>query len=260
MIKRILIAAVCFVSSQMIAQQTIIDEVNFDDQTILVGMASDYNTDNSYEKFNFFIDDASKLNAVKLNLEHGYEIENKVTDQNHFMIYAIKNKKIIDQWLVNPRLYNVFHNGIAYSFDADKLENISKNHPLKFDVEKKQFKNQKEYTKLKKDIEKDSSIFLIYEPDFTFEGSYEISLKKDDKIATAKDAEEYLRGVLKNYTKKNFVVSYALSEKNILDRSQFTMIIAGPKDIYEKMKLDNAEKTSWVPDVYEAVYVKKKFN
>lgn len=257
MIKRFLTAAVCLVSSQTFAQETIIDKLNFDDQTILVGMASDYNTDKSYDKYNFFIDDATKLNAVKLNLEHGYELDNKVSDQNHFMIYAIKNKKIVDQWLVNPRLYNVFHEGIAYSFDADKLENIAKNYPLNFKVDKKTFKNQKEYSKVKKELDKDSSIFLVYEPDFSFEGSYEIVLKKDDKIDTAKAAEEYLRHILKAVTKKNFVVSYALNEKNLIDRSQFTMIVAGPKDIYEKAKIPNAEKGEWVPEVYEAIFVKK---
>lgn len=260
MIKRFLIAAVCFVSSQSFAQETIIDKLNFDDQTILVGMASDYNTDRTYDKYNFFIDNAAKLNAVKLNLEHGYELDNKVSDQNHFMIYAIKNKKIVDQWLVNPRLYNVFHEGIAYSFDADKLENIAKVNPLNFKAEKKEFKSQKEYAKVKKEMDKDSSIFLVYEPDFSFEGSYEVTLKKDDKIDSAKAAEEYLRNLLKTATKKNFVVSYALNEKNLMDRSQFTMVIAGPKDVYEKAKIPNAEKSEWTPDVYEAIFVKKTYN
>lgn len=259
MIKHLILAATLTFSTFSMAQvPTLIDKVQFDSNTILVGMASDYNSDKTYDKYNFFLDDASKINGVKLNLEYGYELDNKVTDSNHFMIYAIKDRKIVDQWLVNPRLYNVFHNGIAYSFDADKLAAIAEKFPFNYEVIKRQFKNNKEYTKAKKEIEKDRSIFLVYDPDFSFEGSFEVSLKKTDKITNAQQAEEYLRGIAKTLTKKEIYVSYALNEKNLMDASQFTMIVAGPEAIYSKFKVEEGTKSDWTPEVFEAIFVKKK--
>jgi len=258
MIKKILLAATCIASTVVSAQQTIIDKLNFDDKTILVGMASEYNTDSTYSKYNFYIDNANKLNNIRLNLEHGYELENKVTDQNHFMIYAIKDRKIIDQWLVNPRLYNVFHNGIAYSFDADKLENIAKGNPLNFSVEKMQYKNQKEYQKAKKEFDKNHAIFLMYEPNFTYEGGFEVSVKKSDQIKDAQQAENLVKSLIQPLTKKEVSVNYGLNEKNLLDRSQFSIYVASPKLVYDKFKLEGAEIGEWIPEVYEAIIVKKK--
>jgi len=258
MIKHILLIASLGFSSVVFSQQTLIDKVTFDSKTVLVGMANDYNTDKTYDQYNFFLDDASKIENIKLNLEYGYELNEKVTDSNHFMIYAIKDRKIIDQWLVNPKLYNVFHNGIAYSFDADKLQAIAEKHPLKFEVENKQYKNQKEFIKAKKELEKDTSIFLMYEPEFNYEGSFEISLKRTDEISDAQKAEEYLRNIASKITKKKVLISYALSEKNIMDPSQFTMIVAGDESIYSKFKVDDATISEWKPEINEAIIVKKK--
>lgn len=259
MIRRILLVATLMISTISWAQvQTLIDKVNFDSNTILVGMASDYNTDKSFEKYNFYIDNASKIDGIKLNLEHGYELNNKVTDENHFMIYAIKDRKIVDQWLVNPKLYNVFHNGIAYSFDADKLEKIAELYSFKYEIVKEEYKNQKEYAKAQKIKQKDYSIFLAYEPEFLVDGSFEVSFKKDDKFKSATDAEEYLLNLIKLITKKKVFVTYAFNEKNLRDQSQITMVVAGPEEVYKKIKLDNLEKGEWTPEIHEAIYVKKK--
>ncbi|MBS7331973.1 hypothetical protein [Faecalibacter bovis] len=260
MIRRLLLATSLFVSSINIvqAQQTLIDKVNFDEKTILVGMAADYNTDKSYEKYNFFINDAKSISGIKLNLEHGYELENKVTDSNHFMIYAIKDRKIVDQWLVNPRLYNVFNNGIAYSFDADKLENIAKQFPFEYEIELKTFKSEKEYLKAKKAIDLDQKVFLLYEPVFDYEGTFEVSIKKDETFKTPADAETYLRDLVKPTTKKNVIITYALNEKNLKDPSQMTMIVAGPEEVYKKIKIVGHEKSEWKPEIFEATVVRKK--
>ncbi len=255
--KKILLAVALFTSVFTLAQQTIIDKINFDDETILVGMASDYNVDKSYEKFNFLIDSPSKLDKVKLYLEHGYELNNKVADENHFMIYAIKNKKIVDQWLVNPKYYNVFYNGEAYSFDADKLEEIAKNYPLEVRIEKKKFKDEKEYKKAKKIYDKNNFIILMYEPSFVFEGSFEISIKQNDKIANAQQAEKYLAEKIGALTKKQTSISYALNEKNLKDRTQFSYIVSGPKAVFDKLTISGAEKGEWNPEVYEAIIIKK---
>lgn len=240
------------------AQQSLIDKVKFEPGTILVGMASDYNTDRTFDKYNFFIDDASKLNDAKMNLEYGYELATRTTDQNHFMIYAIKDRKIVDQWLVNPRIYNVFHNGIAYSFNSDQLEQLAEKHPFNYEVETKTYKNEKEFNRAKKELDKDRSIFLMYNPDFSFEGSFEVEFKKDEVLKTPEDADKYLRNLTGGLTKKNVSITYVLNEKNLLDQSQMTMNISGPEDIFNKIKLDKGVKGNWTPQVYEATIVKRK--
>ena len=258
MIKKLLLVFTLFASMISFAQQVIIDKLNLDDNSILVGLASDYNTDKSFDKYNFIIDNPSKLKDIKLNFEHGYELDNKVTDENHFMIYVIKDRKIIDQWLVNPKLYNVFYNGIAYSFDADKLEEIAAKYPLKVAYERQSFKNEKEYKKVKKELDKDDSILIMYEPSFVFEGDFEVSLPKDETITSVEKAEEYINNLVKALTKKEYSVSYALNEKNLMDRSQFTIVVSGPKAVYDKIKLEKGEKGEWIPEVYEAFIAKKK--
>lgn len=258
MIRKLLLMLTLFYTVCTMAQQTIIDKLNFGDNTILVGMASDYNTNKAYDKLNFIIDNPSDLKDLKLNFEHGYELSTKLTDENHFMIYAIKDKKIIDQWLVNPKIYNVYYNGIAYSFDADKLEEIAAAYPLNVSIERMQFKNEKEYKKLKKAIDKDPSIILFYEPSFVFEGTYEISLPKDKTIKTAEEAEAYFNQLIKPLTNKQYSVSYALNERNLMDRSQFTLIVSGPKVIFDKLPTNKGTKGEWTPEVYEAISVKRK--
>ena len=255
--KKILLAVTLLTSVFTLAQQAIIDNIKFDNETILVGMASDYNVDKAYDKYNFLIDNSTKLDKVKLYLEHGYELNNKVADENHFMIYAIKNKKIVDQWLVNPKYYNVFYNGEAYSFDADKLEEIAKNYPLDVRIEKKIFKDEKEYKKAKKLFDKNEFIILMYEPSFVFEGSFEISVKKNDKITNAQEAEKYVSDLVTNITKKKTSISYALNEQNLMDRSQFSFVVSGPKAVFDKLNSAGVEKGSWIPEIYEAIIIKK---
>lgn len=259
MIKKLFLAATLLCSTATFAQvSTIIDKVKFDNGTILVGMASDYNQDKTYDKYNFYIDNIQKIEGIKLELEHGYELSNKVTDQNHFMIYAIKDRKIIDQWLINPRLHNVFNNGIAYSYDADKLQRIAEKFPFEYEVERRNYTNEKEYKKNLKTLNADRSVFLLYEPNFEFDGTFEVSIKKDEKFKNATDAELHLRELAKKITKKNVVISYALNEKNLRDASQMTMIVAGPKDLYNKMELNGFEKTEWKSEIFEAIIVRKK--
>jgi len=257
MMKKILFTAVFLTSVISFSQQTIIENVKFDDNTILVGMASDYNTDKTYDQLNFILDEPHELKDVQLNLEHGYELNTKLTDENHFMIYAIKDRKIVNQWLVNPKLYNVFYNGVAYSFDADKLKEIAEKYPLKVLINRQSFKNEKEYKKIKKELDKDQSILLVYEPSFMYEGSYELSLKKDDKITNVEQAEAYVKDLVAPLTKKEVLVSYILNEKNLMDRSQITLSVAGPKIVYDKLKTDLGEKGEWIPEVYEAIIVKQ---
>ena len=259
MIKKLFLAASLLYTTVSFAQvSTLIDKVNFDQGTILVGMASDYNQDKTYDKYNFYIDNVQKINGIRLELEHGYELSNKVTDQNHFMIYAIKDRKIVDQWLVNPRLHNVFNNGIAYSYDADKLKRIAEKFPFEYEVERRTYQNEKEYKKNLKTLNLDSSIFLLYEPNFEFEGTFEVSIKKDEKFTNATEAEVYLRDLSKKLTKKNVVISYALNEENLRNPSQMTMIVAGPKVLFDKMNLEGHTKSEWKPEIFEAIIVRKK--
>lgn len=259
MIRKFLWAATLLFSSMSWAQvQTLVDDLKLDQQTILVGMASDYNKDKTYEKYNFIISDYTKIDGMKSHLEHGYALTQKVTDENHFMIYAVQDQKVVDQWLINPRLYNVFHNGEAYSFNVDQLDYIAEHYPLKYEVIQQKYKNEKEFLKAKKAMRHDVSIFIAQEPEFLVEGSFEVTFQKDEQFKTPQDVETYLQSLVKGLTKKQFFVSYALNEINFTNPSQMTMLVAGPEEVFKKIKLEKATKGEWVPQVYEATYFKKK--
>ncbi|MEG0696960.1 MAG: hypothetical protein RR447_07480, partial [Algoriella sp.] len=69
--------------------------------------------------------------------------------------------------------------------------------------------------------------------------------------------DAYLRPIVEKLTKKKFEVSYSLSEKNIMDRNQFTMTIASEENVYKKIKLDNLQKGNWQSLTYEAIIYRK---
>ena len=155
MIKQLLLTATIGFSTFATAQITsMINDKNVDQQTKVYGMAPLADETKMYEKFNFMLENNEATQFAQPLLEYGYQSSNMQAQENGVMVYMVKDKKIVDQWLVNPRYYNVFHDGIAYSFDADKLSVNAQKHPVLYNEEKKQFKNENEYKKVLKYLKK----------------------------------------------------------------------------------------------------------
>ena len=258
MIKQLLLTATIGFSTFATAQITsMINDKNVDQQTKVYGMAPLADETKMYEKFNFMLENNEATQFAQPLLEYGYQSSNMQAQENGVMVYMVKDKKIVDQWLVNPRYYNVFHDGIAYSFDADKLSVIAQKHPLLYKEEKKQFKNEKEYKKVRASSFSDPYNLIITEPDFTFEGYFEVEFPKNEQFQTPESVEAYLKPMIEKITKKKFEVNYALSEKNILDRSQFTMNIIGEENVFKKLKLENVKKGDWQTFDFDAIIYRK---
>lgn len=258
MIKQILLTATIALSNVATAQVTsMINDQNVDASTKVYGMAPLNDESKAYEKFNFMLENSAAFQLAKPLLEYGYQSSTFQAQENGLMIYMVKDKKIVDQWLVNPALYNTFHDGIPYSYDADKLAVLAEKYPLIYKEEKRQYKNEKEYQKQRPALFADPYNLIVTEPDFTYEGYFEVQFPVNEQFKTPENAIEYLKPIVEKSTKKKFDINYSLSEKNILDRTQFTMTVAGEENIYKKIKLDQLQKGDWQSLSYEAVILRK---
>lgn len=259
MIKQFLLTTAVFLSSFATAQVTsMINDKNVDASTKVYGMAPLNDVTKTYEKFNFMLETASAIQSAKPILEYGYQSSNFQAEENGLMVYMVKDKKIVDQWLINPALYNTFHDGTPYSFDADKLVVLAEKYPLIYKEEKRQYKNEKEYQKQRQALYADPYNLIITEPDFTYEGYFEVQFPQNEQFKNPEATIAYLKPLVEKLTKKKFDINYSLSEKNILDRTQFTMTIAGEENIYKKIKLDNLKKGDWQTLSYEASILRKE--
>ncbi|WP_413533011.1 hypothetical protein [Empedobacter brevis] len=258
MIKQLLLTTAVVLSNFATAQVTsMINDKNVDSSTKVYGMASLNDPTKAYENFNFMLENPNAIQAAKPLLEYGYQSSNFQAQDNGLMVYIVKDKKIVDQWLVNPALYNVFHDGVPYSYDADKLAILGEKYPLIYKEEKRQYKNEKEYQKQRQALFADPYNLIITEPDFTYEGYFEVQFPQNEQFKTPEATIDYLKPLVQKLTKKKFDINYSISEKNILDRTQFTITIAGEENIYKKIKLDNLQKGDWQSLSYEASIFRK---
>ncbi|GGE91313.1 hypothetical protein SAMN05443634_109161 [Chishuiella changwenlii] len=260
MFKQLLLTASLAFSTFSYAQVTsMINDKNSDASTKVYGMAFLTDATKANEKYNFILENQAAIQFAKPLLEYGFQASNAQAEENGLMIYVVKDKKVVDQWLANPTFYNVFHDGIPYSFNADNLAVLADKYPLIYKEEKRQYKNEKEYKKERDALYRDPYNLIIVEPDFTYEGYFEIQFPKNEQFKNTEAIDAYLRPLIEKNSKKKFDINYALSEKNILDRNQFTMTIVSEENVYKKLKLDNLEKGAWQTLPYEA-YIYKKNN
>lgn len=258
MFKQLLLTASLAYSTFSFAQVTsMVNDKNSDASTKVYGMAFLTDETKAYEKYNFTLENEGAVNFAKPLLEYGFQASNAQAEENGVMIYIVKDKKIVDQWLVNPSFYNVFHDGVPYSFNADNLAVIAEKHPLIYKEEKRLYKNEKDYKKQKEAIFRDPYNLIVAEPDFTYEGYFEIEFPKNEQFQNQQAIDAYLRPLIEKISKKKFDINYALSEKNILNRNQFTMTIVSEENVYKKLKLDNLVIGAWQALPYEAIIYRK---
>lgn len=260
MFKQLLLTTALTFSTFSLAQVTsMINDKNSDASTKVYGMSFLTDATKANEKYNFILENETAIKFAKPLLEYGFQASSAQAEESGFMVYVVKDKKIVDQWLVNPSFYNVFHDGVPYSFNPDNLAVIADKYPLIYKEEKRVYKNEKDYKKQRDALFRDPYNLIITEPDFVYEGYFEIQFPKNEQFQNSQAIDAYLRPLIEKISKKKFEINYALSEKNILDRNQFTMTILSEENVYKKLKLDNLEKGAWQLLPYEA-YIYRKNN
>lgn len=237
---------------------TFVDAHKADPKVQLIGVSNEIAADAKYVKYNFYLDNATKIAQEKYNLEYGFATDNRSVGEENFMVYVVKDKKIIDQWLINPGFYNAFHDGIAYSYDADKLQNLATKFPLSYELERISYKNEKEFNKAKTKLYQEVSALLIIDPVFGFEGSFDLSFPKNEQFTSPEAIAEFLKPQLEKLTKNKFDISYAITERNFTDRNQITMTVSGDLALHKKLQLDKVTKGEWQAEVFEALVYRKK--
>lgn len=179
--------------------------------------------------------------------------QENVIGSTDFRITIVQNSKEIKTWIVSPAINSIMFDSHSYEFDFKKIKDLAKRFPFDYRFEKKSFKTRADYEEYV-GIEKNFASFLFdYEPQFRYEGSFEIEFPRNKNFSNPKTISEFLTPFIESIVKKDeYTITYALSEKNLDDLNQFTMTITGSKRIFDELKIQGLINQNWTPTVEEA--------
>lgn len=222
------------------------------DSLKIIGMYYNWDANKTYENFNFYISDKKIIDSLIKNVEYGEQSQN-ISEHNNFSIIVTKGNKILDRWSLSPKYQNIYIKGQAHRFDISLLSKLANQYYFKYKWYKKEFLSKSEFDIYYNSKLRNVKTLFIYEPNFSYEGSFELEFPKNETFIHPKAIDEYLRPKIKKILKnEDFSISYALTEYNLKNRNQYTMTISGPQMLYNKLKEKKAKKSEWKPTKLEA--------
>lgn len=245
--------------SPIFSQTKLFEEIKDKNTDSLKMMGIYYNWDENktYEKYNFYITDKNVIDSLIANTEYNEGTKN-ISEQNNFSIIVTKNNKIVDRWSVNPKFENINIKGKSHKFDISILALLAKRFSFKYKWYKQEFPNKESFENFYTNKINDSKTLFIYEPNFTYEGSFELQFQKNETFLNPKAIDEYLRPKIDEILgNKKFSISYVLTAFNMNNRDQYTMTISGPKELFNKLQEKKAKKGDWVNTKLEAQIFEK---
>jgi hypothetical protein len=219
------IVILCF-TTQAFSQKALFDTLKVDTTTKIIGRYPQYDKSKTYEKYNFIIEDSSRIIEFIKSLKLGKEVKNSTEDPS-FQLTIVKNHDEIGSWTINPTLKSAMtHDGHTYKFDLNQIAELNKSSPFKYSHEVKVFNTKNEYEKYLA-LQKNNPNFLFdYGPQFEYEGSFEIEFPKNSRFPHPKAISEFLTPYIESIVKKNdYSLSYILNEKNMNNRDQYLSLI-----------------------------------
>ncbi|HTB99796.1 MAG TPA: hypothetical protein VK705_03870 [Ferruginibacter sp.] len=245
--KHILTAVIVFLSFCSYGQKiAILKSYKLDSSYSLVGLNPGYEKGTLYKNFCFIIDQPSDL--LKTQKEWVFEKKlNGVFDMNGFSIYLVKNKSIVNTWVVSPSYNDIATNASSFVFDTTILTDLAMSSPLLYRSRIDTFRSIDDFKAFKMRSKLDSSFIFLFKPDIDYEGSFQVKIKKTTQINSPKKATEKLDKLLNAIDKNGYDISYELSAENINDPSQITLTIESKKYLYDNFSDQNFIKGSWVP-------------
>jgi hypothetical protein len=232
----------CFIFAQ---SKSLLDKIVIDGSTKIIGMYPQYDKSATYKTFNFYIDDANVIKSLVNKLVYTDEGKN-IIERNDFEIKILQGNNIIQHWAISPAYSTIRIDGVSYKFDIKLLEELSKKYPFDYKFYEKEFSNSNEYNTYLTELKKDENFLFDYEPDFEFEGKFQIEFPKNSQFTSPKAISVFLEPkILAIVNKDQYNLTYIVDEYNRNNRNQFTMTIEGSKDIYEKLQIDNLSQKNW---------------
>jgi hypothetical protein len=235
-----------------------LDGITISHSMKLIGMYPYYDSDKTFQNYNFYIENYDDIISASKRIKLGENISNLAT-RNEFNIRLIDNGKIIKTWSINPQYSYIRTEGKTYKFDINQLKALSKKHGFNYSVEKRDFKNKREFDEFFKVISKEDSYLFMYKPNFKFEGKFDVKFPKSSEFIHPKAITKYLESKLEKISlKESFRVFYVLTEYNRNNRNQFTMTIESNYNLFSKFEDKNGIKKEWIPEVYSATIFRKE--
>ena len=191
-------------------------------------------------------------------LVYNEEVKNMI-ELNSFKIIILKGNNIIQHWEINPAYSSIRIDGVSYKFDTKLLDELSKKYPLDYDFYEKEFQNIDEYSQFSANLNDDKNFLFAYEPDFEFEGTFEIEFPKNDQFKSPKTISGFLNPKLQSILNEDkYKLTYIADNYNLNNRNQFTMTIEGSKELYDKINLGDLRQKNWKYNRASAMFFVRK--
>jgi hypothetical protein len=254
-----LIAIFLILTLQVFSQKNLFDTLKIDTNTKIIGRYPQYDKSKTYEKYNFIIEDSTKIAAFIKKLNLGKEVTNSMEDPN-FQLTVVKNNKEIGSWTINPTLKSAMtHDGKTYEFNLKQLKKLNKQFPFNYYHERKVFKSKSEYEEYLAEQKKNPNFLFDYNPQFKYEGSFEIEFPKNSKFLHPKAISDFLTPYIEQFVKeKEYTLGYVINSKNMNNREQYTMTIQSSKKLFELLKLEDLKNENWQPAVEDGYFFYKQ--
>ena len=258
--KRIfLFVLITFIPNFVIGQKTLFDSLKVDKTTKIIGRNPHYDKSKTYEKYNFIIEDSTKIIDFINNIKLDNEVPNSLENPN-FKLTVVKNNKEFGSWTINPTQKSAMtHDGKTYKFDLKQISDLNKSFPLKYFHEVKEFSTRTEYENYLTQQKNNPNFLFDYSPQFKYEGSFEIEIEKSSKFSSPKAISEFLTPYIEKIVEKNeYSLSYVLNEKNKNNTNQYTMTIRGPKKLFKELKVKKLNNENWTDTIEDAYFFYKQ--
>lgn len=244
--KKVILLILIFIATDLYSQKVLFDTLKVDSSTKIIGRYPQYDKTKTYEKFNFIIEDSSAIQNFIKTIKLGEEVPN-FFEQINFRLTVVKNHDEIGSWTISPKSQKAMtHDGHTYKFDISQINELNRTNPFNYYYEVKIFNDKVEYQRYL-NLQKNNPNYLFhYGPQFQFEGSFEITFQKSEQFSSPKAINDYLKPFIeKIVSADNYRIGYIANENNKKNTNQFTMTIEAPKELFNKLKLENLKNKNW---------------
>ena len=258
-VKYILLLLLSFLIGSAQAQKELLDTLKITPGIKIIGMYPNSDQQKTYRLYNFIIEDPAKIQEFVKHVKLGAETPNSF-EFNGFGLLVIKDFMRIGSWTINPKLKNAMvHDGHSYAFDFEQISSLNKQFPFDYEVQKKTFGKKAEFETFLARQKNNANFLFYYAPQFRYEGSFEITFKKTEKLSNPKAINEFLKPYIEALVKPNdYRLAYILDDKNMRETDQYTMTITGPKTLFEQLKVEGYQKENWKPTEELGTFYYKK--
>lgn len=143
----------------------------------------------TYERFCFMIDQPKDLQLLKKNWVFRESAEIPAIQMPCFTIYVLKDKKLENSWIINPKLENIRTDDGFYQFNIMELKKLHEEHPFKYTAQKDTFSSETEFNTFYDSAQRVTSFLFLYKPNFNHECEFKVSVSAVEfSPSTATDA------------------------------------------------------------------------